>query len=151
MRRWILALAILAIWPWLPSRGTELGQLHPVSLLVVHSLDREVVLSADTGATGTGETFAAALHNMEQTTPGKVFLDTTGQIVLVGDCTFLLPELSERLRSNVLVCRMEHEPEAAEASQFLQMHPPGVTLAQWNAGEQPPMLKVTEGRYLLEE
>ncbi len=111
MKKWRFAAALLLACSALPSPGTELGELHPVSLLLVDNSGRQGVVQPDTGQLGTGETLPAALLELKETTPGHIFLDTVEYLVLQGNAQRLLPDLQQQLRAGVRVCTADEEAE----------------------------------------
>lgn len=150
MKRWLLAAALVLLLFILPHPGTELGELHPVSLLLVELEGREIRLETDTHMIGRGETLDAALRNLESTTPGYLFLDTAENLVLRSSTLFLLPELSQCLRPNVGVCVAEGPLQLDALPVFLKIHPPGLPLSGAVDEKSIPILYETEGGYLLE-
>lgn len=150
MKRWLLAAALALLLFMLPHPGTELGELHPVSLLLVELDGRDIRLETDTHMIGRGETLDAALRNLESTTPGYLFLDTAENLVLRNSALFLLPELSQCLRPNVGVCIAEGALRLDELPVFLKIHPPGLSLSRAVDEKSIPILYETEGGYLLE-
>lgn len=150
MKRWIVAAAALLAFSMLPSPGMELGELHPVSLLLVEVSDKTIQLETDTHQSGQGETLGAALENLEKTTPGTVFLDTAEHLILGENAGYLIPELRELLRPGVTVCMAQGEVDTEKAAEYLDAHTPEATLSESGNGSQLPILYETEGRYLLE-
>lgn len=151
MRSWIImALALLA-FTMLPSPGTELGELRPVSVLVVETEGKHIRLSTDTMDAGEGETLEAALRNLEESTPGHLFLDTVENLVITEQARFLLPQLKAILRPGVSVCMKESEIDLETAPEFLHSHVPANKLSETD--ETTPLQKLTcsEERYLLEK
>ena len=109
MKKWIIMVLALLLLTMLPSPGTELGELQPISVLEVEAKGKQIRLSTDTMDAGVGETLDGALRNLEDTTPGHVFLDTVENLVITEDARFLLPELKRLLRPTVTGCMTETE------------------------------------------
>lgn len=151
MRKWLLMLGALLALSALPSQGTELGELHPVSLLVVRAEGRTIRLSTDTMDYGEGETLDAALRNLEDTTSGHLFLDTAENLILTEQTRYLLPQLKKLLRPGVRVCVTESEINQETAPEYLRTHIPKYQLSE--AEESTPLQKLTysEERYFLEK
>lgn len=150
MKKWLFAAALLLACSALPSPGTELGELHPVSLLLVDNSGRQVVVQTDTGQLGTGETLPAALLELKETTPGHIFLDTVEYLVLQGNAQRLLPDLQQQLRPGVRVCTADEEAEAESLAEFLKSHPPKARLSELTAETPLQNIRIKEGRQLLE-
>ena len=104
----IMLLALLA-FAALPTSGTELGELHPVSLLMVQTQGKTIQLLTDTQDRGSGETLDGALKNLEDTTPGHLFLDTVEYLILTEQTQYLIPQLKRLLRPGVAFCRGEND------------------------------------------
>lgn len=149
MKKWIILLLALLLSTMLPSPGTELGELRPVSVLKVETEGKRIRLSTDTMDAGVGETLDGALRNLEDTTPGHVFLDTVENLVITKETRFLLPELKKILRPTVTVCVAEADLDLETASEYLHSHAPEMKLH--NTDETTPLEKLTclEERYFL--
>ena len=150
MKKWMFMLLALLAFTVLPSSGTELGELHPVSLLVVRTQGRNIQLLTDTVDVGAGETLDAALQNLEDTTPGHLFLDTVENLILTEETIYLIPQLKQLLRPSVTVCVTESELNSETAPEYLHTHTPKQKLS--DADESTPLQKLTysEERYFLE-
>ena len=151
MKKWLMMLLVLLAFAALPTSGTELGELHPVSLLFVRIDGKNVRLCTDTLDTGEGETLDAALQNLEDTTPGYLFLDTVEHLILTEQTRYLIPQLKKLLRPGVTVCVTEFEPDLETLPEYLKTHAPNTLLR--DAKETTPLQKLndTEGRYFLEK
>lgn len=149
MRKWwIMVLALLAL-PVLPSSGTELGELHPVSILLVQTQGKTVQLLTDTQDFGEGETLDAALKNLEDTTPGHLFLDTVEYLILTEQTQYLIPQLQQLLRPGVAVCAAENDLNLEGLPEYLKTHGPETVLR--DADERTLLQKLTcsEERFFL--
>lgn len=151
MKKWIVML-LAALWfTVLPSSGTELGQLHPVSLLAIQTEGKTIHISTDTMDEGAGETLDAALRNLEDTTPGHIFLDTAENLILTEQTRFLLPRLKQLLRPGVTVCIAKTQIDPKTAADYLNTHIPKFRLS--DTDEHSPLQELTysEERYFLEK
>lgn len=151
MRKWIFLLLAMLAFTALPSPGTELGELHPVSLLVVRAQEKNIRLETDTMDVGEGETLDAALQNLEDTTPGHLFLDTVEYLILTEQTRFLIPQLKQLLRPGVTVCVTESEVNPETAPEFLHTHTPEQRLSDTDEFSPLKKLIYTEERYFLEK
>ena len=61
MKKWLIMVLALLIFAVLPTSGTELGELHPVSLLMIQTQGKQIQLYTDTLDQGNGEALDAAL------------------------------------------------------------------------------------------
>lgn len=150
MKKWFLAAGCIVAFMALPSPGTELGDLHPISLLVVEAERKNIHLITDTEDSGTGETLEAALRNLEETTPGHLFMDTVQNLIVTEQTRFLFPQLKDILRPGVMVCITDSEIDPKTIPEFLRTHQPKDRLSDTN--ESTPLQKLTysEERYILE-
>lgn len=149
MKKWIIPVLALLALTLLPSPGTELGELQPISLLMVEEVGKEIRLSTDTMDAGVGETLDGALRNLEDTTTGHVFLDTVENLVITKETRFLLPELKRLLRPTVRVCMTEAELDMETASDYLHSHTPQTELRDMDETTLLEKLTWMEERYLL--
>ena len=149
MKKWIIPVLALLALTLLPSPGTELGELQPISLLMVEAVGKEIRLSTDTMDAGVGETLDGALRNLEDTTTGHVFLDTVENLVITKETRFLLPELKRLLRPTVRVCMTEAELDMETASDYLHSHTPQTELRDTDETTLLEKLAWMEERYLL--
>ena len=150
MKHWIWAVLALLVLAVLPSPGTELGQLHPVSLLEAGTAERQVYLKTDTNQIGWGETLDAAIEDLEQTTPGHLFLDTVQTLIVRPDAQFLLDDFRQLLRPDVRVCQSSDELDLERVGEYLGEHTPETKLMDADADTMLPTLRCTEGRCILE-
>lgn len=151
MKKWTFMLLAILTFALLPSSGTELGELHPVSLLVVRAEGNNIRLLTDTADVGEGETLDAALQNLEDTTPGYLFLDTVETLILTEETQFLIPQLRQMLRPGVTVCATESELDPETATEYLNTHIPRYKLSDVDESTSLQKLAYTEERYFLEK
>lgn len=151
MKKWIVMLLALLAFTILPSSGTELGELRPVSLLVIRTQGNNIQLLTDTLDLGTGETLDAALQNLEDTTPGHLFLDTVENLILTKEAKFLIPQLKQLLRPGVTVCAAKSELNPETAPEYLNSHTPRYRLSDVDESTPLQMLNYSEERYFLEK
>lgn len=151
MKKWLIMFLALLAFAVLPTSGTELGELHPVSLLMVRSRGKQIQLYTDTLDRGEGETLDAALKNLEDTTPGHLFLDTVEYLILTERTKYLIPQLKQLLRPGVAVCIGEEELDVQALPEYLKTHAPQTSLR--DADEKTPLQKLSnsEERFFLEK
>lgn len=151
MKKWLIMVLVLLIFAVLPTSGTELGELHPVSLLMIQTQGKQIQLYTDTLDRGNGETLDAALKNLEDTTPGHLFLDTVEYLILTEQTRYLIPQLKQLLRPGVVVCMGEGELDVQALPEYLKTHTPQTSLR--DADEKTPLQKLSnsEERFFLEK
>ena len=138
MKRWLWcagALLLTAILGGMPFAGTDIAKLQPVEVLRVQKDGEMISVELDTGDSGKGATLEAALQDLKESTPGKVFLETADYLLINKEAETLLPSLAEHLRPACGVCLENGEAKLEEAAEFLGAHEPGLTLQEYRAGD----------------
>ena len=92
----------------------------------------------------------AAIENLEQTTPGHLFLDTVQTLIVRPDAQFLLDDFRQQLRPDVRVCQSADALDMEQVGQYLGEHAPETILSDADADTALPTLHCTEGRCMLE-
>lgn len=153
MKRWLFlvpAAILVAFMIWMPFRGTDVAELHPVEVVSVRSEKGIVYVDTDTGSSGTGNDLHSAFQDLKATTSGNVFLETADYLLIDEASESLLPELYDLLRPGCRVCRASGKVELAEAATYLRAHKPPISLQDHKAGKRAlPVLQSWEGRMYL--
>lgn len=137
MKRWLWcagALLLTAMLGGMPFVGTDIAKLQPVEVLRVQKNGDVISVDLDTGDSGKGTTLDAALRDLKESTPGKVFLETADYLLINGEAEALLITLTDHLRPACGVCLENGEAKLEEAAEFLGAHEPGLTLQEYRAG-----------------
>lgn len=108
------------------------------------------IFETDTNQIGWGETLDAAIEDLEQTTPGHLFLDTVQTLIVRPDAQFLLDDFRQLLRPDVRVCQSSDELDMERVGEYLGEHTPETKLMDADADTMLPTLRCTEGRCILE-
>lgn len=147
MKRWIVyALAAAALLTLRPKEMKDVSGLIPVELLYINKEAGLIRAETDTGAVGKGRSLEAALKDLEQTAPGRIFLETADYLIITINTANLLPKLAEVVRPATEVCIGIHVD--AEAVSYLNAHRPTVTMKDIRAGATViPTLVRSEERY----
>lgn len=150
----VLVLAIgLFMTGALPFEGSDVAALVPVEALTVDLRDGQVILDGGQ-CNGRGESWEAALEDLQHSASGKVFLGTAEQIVISRRAASLIPDVirSDRLRPAAVVCVCPGDPpDPEEAAKYLSAHNAGTTIQKMQEvmlrgeGIALPMLVKTEG------
>ena len=104
MKRWMWILCGLLAFQMLEKTGSEMETLQPVQLLEVSRQGRWILLRTDTGDRGMGENLLSALQDMQESSRGRIFLETAEQVILKKGTESLVPELQQLLRPAAAVC-----------------------------------------------
>lgn len=150
MKRWILYAIALAAALALPTTGTELGELNPISLLYITKEDGQVCITTDLEEQGRGLTLQAAIDDLELTTSGHIFLNTVEHLVLTEDTVYLIPKLGMLLRPTVRVCLSAGELPLENLPEYLHTHVPKEMLMNNPKKAKLQNLSWKEGCYRLE-
>ena len=145
MKKWGILLAGLL---WLgtgQTAGTDVAKLRPVEVVLVRRWEGQVIIQTDTNDCGVGPDLSAAVEDLHRTTPAEIFLETADYLLIGDDAEPLLGELMAYLRPACQVCTVASPAELEGVAQFLQQHPPLVTLIRYRSGERSlPVLKIGE-------
>lgn len=151
MRKSIIYAALLAAALVVPVHGEDVGKLLPVELVHVYREGEAFVIATDTETSGTGGTIEAALENLKETTAGIVFLDTADYLLLSEDAACYVHTMKNWLKPTVRVCSAEADMDLKEASVYLSIHKPQVSLKGSGDGAGLQKLLIENGRLKLEE
>ncbi len=133
MAFWLVFAALISALGLWPSEGRDASELLPAQAIVVDTAGARVRVTADCGVTGEGKNLEEALQDMRRRAPGELFLDTAGYVIISGRAWYLLPQaaVSPQLRPAARLCRtVADAPDAEQALEYLQAHPPQMTLAR---------------------
>lgn len=147
MKRWVYLLAVVLAVAFLSGKRADVANLRPVEVVSVTQSDGGIRIVTDSGDSGNGTDVGTAIKDLKATTPAEIFLETGEYLLVTEECLSCLPELMEHLRPSCAVCLVNGEPDMKEVAQYLKIHPPKRTLAEYRAGiKELPVLKVEEGR-----
>lgn len=155
----LLAVAAAAVWglTMVSDSQSDVGELLPVQTLVVSRDGGQWLLRGDGELLGRGETWAAAMEDLEQSASGEAFFGCTGHVVFDADAAAALPEAMQdsRLRpaARLYLGRGDIAPD--EATAYLTVHPGEKTIQTLTADVlegrpvRLPLLVCDEGRFRL--
>lgn len=154
MRRWVIILAVFllaAAFNLLPFAGSDVASLQPVELLFVSVEEGEILVRADTGSFGTGQTVGAAFADMKERAASEIFLDTAEHLLITPPARYLLEDVSEYLRPACTVCIAQADTDLSEAAAYLGVHKPTLCLLDCRAGNTqiPTLISREGGMYLV--
>lgn len=137
----ILFYIILLILTFLaPVRRVEIEHLEPVEAVFAVRNGEQITLTTDTGASGTGDDVDRALMDLEETTPGIVFLDTARYLLLSTDTPEDVDRLRQHLKGNVRVCMFEGTQDPQRAIEYLEVYGKLPKIKDWNPADPLPVL-----------
>ena len=130
--------------------GTDAAKLAPAQLVCLQTVDGEITVRTDLGNMGRGTDLEEAFADLENTTAGKVFLDTADYLLVDEGSMKYLPEAAEWLKGNCFVFRAGEVQDLESAAVYLDAHPVGVKLKECRTGnEDLPIVTETDGRFCL--
>lgn len=138
MKRWLWcagALLLTVVLGGMPFVGTDIAKLQPVEVFRVQKEGNMIFVELDTGDSGKGATLEAALQDLKDSTPGKVFLETAEYLLINDEAEALLGSLAAYLRPACGVCLNDGAAKLEEVAEFLGAHEPGLTLQEYRAGD----------------
>ncbi len=134
-RRWVIAGLVLAgLLTKTPQYGTDVARLLPIEVIQMEKRGNRIYLYTDTEAQGVGATIQEAVENMKQTAPGTVFLETADYLLVDRESLPYLPESAEYIRPGSKLCIAEESLDLQKTAQFLAVHTPSTTLADYRGG-----------------
>lgn len=142
----LLYLGILAAVWLVPVKGTDVGKLIPVEVIAVGENEGIYTVRTDTGDLGMGENLRAVFDNLEQSAPGKIYLDTAQYLLLEPDMDPM--HFRKYLKDSVKVCKAEEGIALDGIADFLSAHKPGIKLNRIADIRELPMITEENGRYL---
>ena len=124
----ILYLLLLVAAVLAAPKGTDVGKLQPIEIVMVSARDNMVIMETDTEDYGKGVTVEEALEDLRERSQGIVLLDTAEYLLLERGAERYLEELKDMLKGNVRVCYVSGEIDLREVSQYLNIHRPKTRL-----------------------
>lgn len=146
MRRMVLYCIALCAALVIPQRGTDIGKLQPVEVVLLDSKDGEMIIQTDTKDEGRGISVEQALQNLKDTTPGTVFLDTADYLIITEESMESVEKMKPYLDASVLVCKGTGEEDLEAAARYLAVHKPRTTLKNAELSTDYQLLSTVDGR-----
>lgn len=122
----ILAMLFLA-----PVERLDVAKLQPVQTVAIYTEPGAVVLETDTHNIGRGASVAEALENLEQVTPGVIYLDTAQYLLVSKDGEGYVDALRDYLHSDVRVSAWDGVGNVEIAARFLSTEKDLPKLRDW--------------------
>lgn len=135
MRKWLFftaALAAVGLLSRLPHPARDIADLKPVRAVWLYMEARMLRLETDTGDKGSGRDLREAAADLKARADGEIFLDTA-EFLLLDPGVPIDGALFDLLRPDCKVAYASAPPDLKTISEYLNIHPPGVTLAEMRA------------------
>ena len=133
MRTLCMYFAVLLTFTFLPG-GIDAAKLAPAELVYVQTEGQVVTVRTDLENAGRGSNLAEAFADLENTTAGKVFLDTADYLLVDETSVMHLRELAQWLKGDCLVCIAREVENLSGAATYLDSHRPEVRLEDCGNG-----------------
>lgn len=140
MKRILFYIVLLILTFLAPVRRVDIEHLEPVEAVFVVRNGNQITLTTDTGASGTGDDVVQAMIDLEQTTPGIVFLDTARYLLLSADAQEDVNQLRQHLKGSVQLCMFEGEQDPEKAIEHLEVYGKLPQIKDWNPADPLPVL-----------
>jgi len=134
VKKWIWLGALLLLL--LPQRGTDVGELLPVEVLLIEKEAGQYAVTTDTGNSARGDSLEAAMDTLRDTASGVIFLDTADYVLLTGETLDCMDALPNFVRPGTKVYAVEDVLDLEEIGSFLQAHGPEAPLYRLQKGKK---------------
>lgn len=135
--RAILYIIILALLFLAPVQRLDVARLEPVQTVALYADETGVVLETDTGNKGRGETVDSAYEDLEDRTPGVIYLDTAQYLLVTEDAVSYVDAIRKYLHPSVAVSMWDGEGSVEDAAKYLGVRNDLPKLRDW----RPPAKK----------
>jgi len=132
--RILLYIVILASLVFAPVQRLDVAKLEPVQTIALRVNKDMVILETDTRNKGEGKDLPSAIEDLEDNTPGVIYLVTAQYLLLTEDGKAYARELEKYLRKSVKVCIWDGKGSVENAAKFLGIRGDLPTLRHWNQG-----------------
>ena len=134
--RMVLYIVILALLFLAPVERLDVAKLEPVQTVAIYANDVNVVLETDTGNKGEGTGVEAALADLEEKTPGVIYLDTAQYLLVSERAISCVDSLRKYLSPSVMICLWDENGSVKDAAQYLDVRSDLPKLKDWKTPEK---------------
>lgn len=148
-----LAVVLAAVWglPRLSHPAVDIGKLEPVETVLLILEKDGIRVETDTGAVGFGDTLEDSVEKLRRSSATEVYLDTTSKLLVAGEAGEHWKDVMDFFRPSCVVCLADEGIDLEQATEYLSVHKPEMTLNRLRAGERNwQRLYMEEGRGRLE-
>ena len=133
--RVIIYIVILALMLLAPVERLDVAKLEPVQTVAIYMESDTVVLETDTESTGRGADVRQAYQDLEENTPGVIYLDTAEYLLVSEDAAAHVDALRQYLKPSVMVSLWDGEGSIKDAAKYLSVHYDLPELKDWKASD----------------
>lgn len=131
--RGVLYAVILASLFYVPLRRVNVADILPVEAIAVYIEGNKVVLEADTGDRGKGNSIQEALRNLEKESASIVYLDTARHLIVAPGAEQYVEQLRPMMRSSAQVCIGDAKGHVEQTANYLSAHKKLPSLRNWHS------------------
>lgn len=133
--RIVIYVAVLGLLLLAPVNRLDVAKLEPVQTVAIYTDSGEVVLETDTQNMGRGATAEEALQDLEENTPGVIYLDTAQYLLVTEDAAQYVDQLRGELKQSVQVSLWDGKGEISQAARYLSVHGKTTKFRHWKTGK----------------
>ncbi len=120
--RTVIYVVVLGLLFLAPVERLDVAKLEPVQTVAIYTDGAEVVLETDTQNMGRGATATEALQDLEENTPGVIYLDTAQYLLVTENAAQHAEQLRGDLKPSVYVSMWDGKGEISDAARYLSVH-----------------------------
>lgn len=117
--RMILYIIILALLFLAPVQRLDVAKLEPVQTVALYTDESGIVLETDTDNKGRGVTVDSAYEDLEDKTPGVIYLDTSQYLLVTEGAVSCVDAIRKYLHPSVKVSLWDGEGSVKDAAKYL--------------------------------
>ena len=120
MRKLLYGVILVALL-FAPVQRLDVARLEPVQTVALYMEEKQLVLETDTGNKGKGKDLTEAINDLEEKTPGVIYLDTAQYLLVTEETEALLYSLDGYLRQSIKVSKWDGKSSVKSAAQYLRI------------------------------
>ena len=120
MRKLLYGVSLVALL-FAPVQRLDVAKLEPVQTVALYMEEKQLVLETDTGNKGKGKDLTEAINDLEEKTPGVIYLDTAQYLLVTEETEALLYSLDGYLRQSIKVSKWDGKSSVKSAAQYLRI------------------------------
>lgn len=119
--RMLIYICILALLLLAPVERLDVAKLEPVQTVAVSISQQQILIETDTENRGQGSTISEAIADLEENTPGVIYLDTAQYLLLTKEASRYRKDLETYMRPSVRVSLWDGAGDVETAAKYLDV------------------------------
>lgn len=119
--RMLIYICILALLLLAPVERLDVAKLEPVQTVAVSISQQQILIETDTENCGQGSTISEAIADLEENTPGVIYLDTAQYLLLTKEASRYWKDLETYMRPSVRVSLWDGAGDVETAAKYLDV------------------------------